>query len=460
MSLQTVWSTIDNLAGKLSPVVKDVASQRQKGELVITGTGIASMRQFTLEALDYIQQADMVFYLVLDLTTEAFIQAHAKKYENLRQYYGKEKHRLDSYTQMAEVMLQSVRAGNLTVGVLYGHPGVFVNPSHRAICIAREEGYEAKMLPGVSAEDCLYADLGIDPSTTGCSVYEASLMIREEGRIDTRNHLIIWQPGAIGNHAMIFNNEHIAKLADYLEESYGPDYPVVCYIAAMRPLEKALINTITIKDLRDPEAVKRAKLNPVTTIYLPPKTLPVIMPTKYACNERLQSPEAKEQALLPTSSYRLSHPEMEVAPLYTNIDKVAVAGLENYVAPEDEYRLNASPALRRAAMQLALMHHRLQRMSKDEIRELIAAAPGLTDEEREKLRGYGDHIEPILKGMPLHDLGSASLKGVPFHDLGPVPSVIVTIDVVEVADLFEAIIAEDRLQYLDGLTRREVSLVR
>lgn len=110
----------------------------------------------------------MVFYLALDRATEVFIQAHAKKYENLHQYYDTEKLRLDTYTQMAEVMLNSTRAGRLTVGVLYGHPGVFVNPSHRAIYIARQEGYEAKMLPGVSAEDCLYADLGVDPSTTGC----------------------------------------------------------------------------------------------------------------------------------------------------------------------------------------------------------------------------------------------------------------------------------------------------
>lgn len=65
-------------------------------------------------------------------------------------------------------MLQEVRLGKKVVGVFYGHPGVFVSPSHRAISIARFEGYEAKMLPAVSAEDSLYADLGIDPSRPGC----------------------------------------------------------------------------------------------------------------------------------------------------------------------------------------------------------------------------------------------------------------------------------------------------
>ena len=65
-------------------------------------------------------------------------------------------------------MLQEVRLGKVVVGVFYGHPGIFVAPSHRAISIARAEGYEAKMLPAVSAEDSLYADLGVDPSRCGC----------------------------------------------------------------------------------------------------------------------------------------------------------------------------------------------------------------------------------------------------------------------------------------------------
>jgi hypothetical protein len=30
------------------------------------------------------------------------------------------------------------------------------------------------MLPGISAEDCLFADLGIDPGIYGCQSYEAT----------------------------------------------------------------------------------------------------------------------------------------------------------------------------------------------------------------------------------------------------------------------------------------------
>ena len=65
---------------------------------------------------------------------------------------------------MAEAILEPVRAGKRVCAAFYGHPGVFVLPSHDAISRARAEGFEATMLPGVSAEDCLVADLGVDPA--------------------------------------------------------------------------------------------------------------------------------------------------------------------------------------------------------------------------------------------------------------------------------------------------------
>ena len=53
------------------------------------------------------------------------------------------------------MMLSHVRKEENVVGVFYGHPGVFVSPSHRTLALARDEGYIANMLPGISAEDCL-----------------------------------------------------------------------------------------------------------------------------------------------------------------------------------------------------------------------------------------------------------------------------------------------------------------
>lgn len=108
-------------------------------------------------------------------------------------------------------MLREVRNGLDVVGAFYGHPGVFVNPSHRALAIAKSEGYRAKMLPGVSAEDCLFADLGIDPANPGCLTYEASDFLLREKPLNIYCHLVLWQVGCIGVPDFNFNGFDVSE---------------------------------------------------------------------------------------------------------------------------------------------------------------------------------------------------------------------------------------------------------
>ena len=84
------------------------------------------------------------------------------------------------------------------LGIFYGHPGVFVSPSRRALSIARKEGYEAKMLPGISSEDYMFADLEFDPAVHGCCAYEATQLLLREVALDTAMSNIIWQVGGVG----------------------------------------------------------------------------------------------------------------------------------------------------------------------------------------------------------------------------------------------------------------------
>ena len=101
--------------------------------------------------------------------------------------------RMMTYYQMAEVMLHPIREGKKVVTIYYGHPGIFVYASHRAIKIAHKQGLKAKMLPAVSALDCLFADLGIDPSFPGLQVLEATDFLLRNRRVLTDEHLVLHQ---------------------------------------------------------------------------------------------------------------------------------------------------------------------------------------------------------------------------------------------------------------------------
>ena len=89
-------------------------------------------------------------------------------------------------------------AGARVCAVLYGHPGIFAWASHEAMARVRAAGLPARMLPAVSALDCLLADLGIDPATTGLQTYEATYFFVRRPAVDPHATLVLLQVGMLG----------------------------------------------------------------------------------------------------------------------------------------------------------------------------------------------------------------------------------------------------------------------
>lgn len=102
--LSLFLGTMTSPAGRRKPTRLGV----RPGRLVIVGSGIKSMSQFTFEAVSHIEQADKVFYCVADPANDTFIEKHAKEAVDLYDLDDDGKPRDQTYTQMVEKMLQEV----------------------------------------------------------------------------------------------------------------------------------------------------------------------------------------------------------------------------------------------------------------------------------------------------------------------------------------------------------------
>jgi len=190
---------------------------------------------------------------------------------SLQSAYSRGRQRDDTYERMVEAILEPVRTGKKVCAAFYGHPGVFVWPSHEAIRRARAEGFEAQMFPAVSAEDCLFADLGVDPARSGCQSYEAMDFLLYARVIDPTAALILWQPAALGDTSRsTFETDArwVQALVDVLAESYPADHPVTVYEAASFPLDDSRIEVVPLKDLAG------VSFTQASTLYLPPLRAP------------------------------------------------------------------------------------------------------------------------------------------------------------------------------------------
>jgi len=252
--------------------VQDPASRpATPGALTIIGSGIETLG-FTLGDEDLLRDADKVFFCVADPATVVWIKRLRPDAFDLYVLYHDRKPRYVTYMQMAEAMLHYVRNGRRVVCVFYGHPGIFVLATHRAILIARREGHQAVMRPGVSALDCLCADLGVDPSHPGMQTHEATDMLIRRRKPDTTLHVVLWQVGLIGEmgyRRQGYLNRSFSVLIEYLQQSYGNDYEITHYIASRYPTIPPLIERSRLSNLHDPAA--QSRVNGLSTFYLAPR---------------------------------------------------------------------------------------------------------------------------------------------------------------------------------------------
>ncbi len=239
-----------------------------KGSLTAVGSGIKSVAHLTMEAKALIEAADVVLLCAADAVTDAYVRQLNANVEDLHVYYGIDIPRRDTYRAMADRIVEMVRRGLDTVVVFYGHPGVFVTSTFVALEEVRALGLPAVMLPGISAEDCLIADLEIDPAVQGLQTYEATYYLTRGITIDVRVPLILWQVALVGDPsfpATGYDSRNLVVLVERLQELYSRDHVVVIYEAAQHPLARPRIWPIPLSEL-GPEHVTG-----ISTMFVPPR---------------------------------------------------------------------------------------------------------------------------------------------------------------------------------------------
>jgi hypothetical protein len=250
----------------------------KEGELIILGSGIETIG-VSLGDKKLIEEADKVLFCVADPVTIVWLKKLRPDALDLYVLYGEDKIRYTTYMQMTEAQLYWMRQGKKVVVLFYGHPGIFVLSTHRAIQIARREGYKATMKAGVSALDTLCADLGVDPSHPGLQTFEATDCIIRQRNIDTSLHVVLWQVGLIGElgyRRQGYLNNNFSYFVNWLEGIYDPDFQITHYIGSRYPTIEPVIQKIALRDLHDPEV--QISINGLSTFYIPPRD---VIPTHF-----------------------------------------------------------------------------------------------------------------------------------------------------------------------------------
>lgn len=238
-----------------------------KGSLVCVGTGMTLGAHISPIVRSYIQEAEFLYVLASDGLVEQWLLEMNSNAQSLQNFYQVGQSRLISYNAMVSCIVDKVVEGNKVVAAFYGHPSVFACVPHQAIQQVASLGLSSKVEPGISAEDCLYADLQIDPGEFGCAHYETSQFMFYKRQIDTAAYLILWQVCIAGDTTftqLSTNASYREVLIQILLKFYPSDHTVILYEAPTLPVHTFRRTEIMLQDLVN------AELNQQTTLVIPP----------------------------------------------------------------------------------------------------------------------------------------------------------------------------------------------
>lgn len=233
--------------------------------LAVVGLGLRP-GHLTHEARHFIESADVVLLLAAGLLAEEMVKVLNREVGILNQHYREGLDRLVTYERMVEHVVGELRQDRLVTMAIYGHPGVYCIPAHSSIQKAKELGFSAVMCPGISAEDALFADLGIDPAARGCQSYEATHLLLHQKSLDPSSWLIVWQIGVVGEPAWRegFSSPSLKLLQLKLVALYGEAHLVTIYFAHEALPMAPIVNQIHLG------ALAEAEFPPLSTLVIPP----------------------------------------------------------------------------------------------------------------------------------------------------------------------------------------------
>lgn len=240
--------------------------------LTVVGTGYGVAGQMTPETRSVLQQSDRLFYLVTDPATAAWLREIHPAAESLHDCYREgESGWASSHEMAARIVAPLLAEGGQALSVcaaFTGHPAIALHTTHEALRRARAAGHRARMLPGISFEDCLVADVGVDPGATGRSLFEATDFLVRPRPVDTGAALVLIQVGAIGDRAYRAGTGPSRAGLELLQEALLRHYPagheVVIYETPQIPLAEPILVRLPVGELAN------GPVRVASTLYVPP----------------------------------------------------------------------------------------------------------------------------------------------------------------------------------------------
>lgn len=248
-----------------------MSTERRPTDIFVVGLGIKSVLQVTREAEEAVKLCRKVFLVDSAFGVQEYVRALCPEVVSLLGLYEEGGSRRDTYRAMAAHVLDEALEGPPVAFATYGHPQMYVHPTHLIRKGAAALDLRVRVIPGVSTLDAIVTDLGFDPGPNGLQMYEATDLLTKARPLQPDVPCLLWQVSAVETglySARRGSRNRFVRLQRYLLQTYPAGHPVTMVLSSTYPLIEPLMETFPLGEL----AERLADGLQIGTLFIPAVT--------------------------------------------------------------------------------------------------------------------------------------------------------------------------------------------
>ena len=197
--------------------------------LVLLGYGITDTLQLTVESQRMLARAGAAYSIGLPPNLAAFLKSQRVTVKDLTSRLAPGRDYAEGYLDIANFLIERTAHERPVVFLSPGNPLVF-NAIGRYLAIeGRRLGLAVQVLPAVSQLDAIIAGIGLDVSTFGLQVFDATRLLTRRIQLNPQAPALLMNIGTLGATevpAVDSAPPDAASLVRYLAPCYPASHPV------------------------------------------------------------------------------------------------------------------------------------------------------------------------------------------------------------------------------------------
>ncbi len=197
--------------------------------LLLLGYGVFDSLQVTVETQQLLARYGSAYSLGLPPNLARYLKSQHIKVTDLSDRFAPERPFSDVYLEIAHFLIERTARELPVIFLSPGNP-LATNAIGRYLAMEGPRlGLTVQAVPGVSQLDAMISAIGLDVSTFGLQVFDATKLVARSHTVNPRVPMIVLHVGGFGLEAAPLHgvSADLAPLAEYLLRSYPAAHPVV-----------------------------------------------------------------------------------------------------------------------------------------------------------------------------------------------------------------------------------------